>query len=283
MDISKYKIGLALSGGGARGLAHIGVLKAFHRQGIPIDFISGTSMGGIIAGAYAVGHSPESIEAFIHTTSKLSELIRLVDITLPRRGLLQGQKIRDLLKYFFGEHQTFEKTKIPLAINAVDLNSCEEVVFNSGPLLPAIYSTISIPGLFPPVENNHQRLADGGIINNLPVSLVKHLGANFIVAVDVQTQLEDEESFQKHNKIGNWPTSFPDSFIDFYRAELIMIAEITKARMEKNPPDILIKPDISPEITMLWGFHKAQEIIDAGERSALEKLNSLSAEIFVSK
>ncbi len=139
MDASnRPKIGLALGGGGARGLAHIGVLKVFERSGIPIDFLTGTSMGGIIAGAYAAGISPAELEAEAERMTHVSSMMRLVDLSGPRRGLIEGKHIRAYLCDLLGKDTTIENLSIPLALPAVDLVSGQQVVLRQGLLVEAV-------------------------------------------------------------------------------------------------------------------------------------------------
>lgn len=265
------KIGLALSGGGARGLAHIGVLKAFEKAGIRVDCISGTSMGGVIAAAYACGIPLDVIEQKALQLSRIRELIKMVDVSSPGGGLIQGSKVRDFLVDLFLD-RTFETTKIPLSIPAVDLITAREVVFRSGLLLPAILATTAVPALFQPYEWGDCRLVDGGVLNNLPVDLVLNLGADQIIAVDVQFDPSSEKPWQDQQAGERFPLPAPGFFLDFYRAELIMIAEITRTRLLRFPPNLLLRPDIPASITMFLGFTRIPEIIAAGEQCVMQSL-----------
>jgi len=146
MNMAKIKVGLALGGGGARGLAHIGVLKVLEREGIQIDCLAGTSIGGVIAAAFAQGRTAEELEAEATKFSKVRHLVSLLDPNPARRGFLEGNRVRKYLLSLFGPDQSFENLKIPLILNAVDLNTCAEIAISEGPLLPAIYGTIAVPG-----------------------------------------------------------------------------------------------------------------------------------------
>lgn len=269
------KIGLALSGGGARGLAHIGVLKEFERVGIPVSLLAGTSMGGLVATAYAAGYTPAEMEERALHFSRLKELMKLIDLTPQRRGLLEGQKVRNYIRTWLGDHLTFADLKIPTTLTAVDLLSGREILLSSGPILPAVFATIAMPGIFKPVFENGRVLADGGVLDNLPVLPVQQMGADCVIAVDVHLYPQDHKQWAGTGGRLHWPIPLPEFFNDFYLSELIMVAEITSHRIEIARPDVIIQPRISPEISMLFGFHRAQEVIRAGEQAVRENLAAI--------
>ena len=142
--MSRPWIGLALSGGGAHGLAHIGVLSVLERRHIPIDCLSGASMGGLIAAAYASGMTPSMLATLALRMSRVRRLIRLVDLRPPHRGLLAGTKLRAFLGQFIPPEMTFADLRLPLALEAVDLRSGEEVALTDGPVLDAVMATSSV-------------------------------------------------------------------------------------------------------------------------------------------
>lgn len=265
------KIGLAMSGGGARGLAHVGVLKVLAEAGISIDCVSGTSMGGVIAAAYACGISIREIEERARQLANMRELIRLLDISTQRRGLLEGARIRDYLAPLFLDYN-IENLPVRLAIPAVDLVQSREIVFNSGLVLPAVLATIAVPGLFQPVEIGPYRLVDGGVLNNLPVDRVRELGADIVIAVDAQSNPCIDKPWQDLPEKPHFPLPMPDFFFDFYRAELIMIAELTQIHLKDCPPDLLLRPPIPADVDMFLGFPRIPEVIAAGETAAREAL-----------
>jgi len=181
---NRPSVGLALSGGGARGLAHIGVLRALEREGIPVDYLAGTSMGGVIAAGYAAGMSSADLERESLAITQKRHMVHLADPGLPNGGLIQGEGYYAFFKKEFGD-KTFAELNLPLAVVAVDLNSHQEVVLREGPVALALRATTSLPGLFKPVEINGMRLVDGGVLNNLPVDVVSQMGAEVIIAVDI--------------------------------------------------------------------------------------------------
>jgi NTE family protein len=180
------KLGLALSGGGARGLTHIGVLKALEASGFRLDYLAGTSMGGVIAAGYASGLSPDELEQIALEYVPTRNLLRLADPTLPRNGLFQGERLRAFFdKYLQG--CTFADLHIPLTLVAVDLNSGREIHLREGLVVDALRATVSIPGILAPVELTGQRLVDGGLLNNLPVDVVREMGAEVVLGVDMSS------------------------------------------------------------------------------------------------
>jgi NTE family protein len=275
MFMTEIKIGLALGGGGARGLAHIGVLKVLLEEGISINFLSGTSMGGVIASAYAVGYSPDQLYEEAIRMTQLRQLIRLVDPAPARRGLLEGNRVKAYLAKFIGSGKTFLDTRYPLSLCAVDINPGQEVMLSEGDLLPAVFSTVTVPGLFAPISLGKHILVDGGVLNNVPADLVQNLGANFVIAVDVMTFDQSIPTQDEGNIKHSSPFLVPEFFMEFYQAMQLMVAAQTKLKLEKAKPDVIIQPGIPNDINMFLGFTHATEIISAGERAARDMMPSI--------
>ncbi len=274
-ETRKRTLGLALGGGGARGLAHIGVLKALEQAGIRVDYLAGTSMGGLLAALYAAGWSPTDLEREALRVSRGSQIIRLVDPAPPRRGLLEGNRVRAYLERLCGPACRFEDLRIPLALAAVDLNRGEEVVLRQGPLVEAVLATTAVPGLFPPVEWQGCRLADGGLLDNIPTGAARELGADFILAVDVSPDLLGKDGFQGEAARQIWPAWLPPFTRDFYLAEVIMISTLTRIRLAQAPPDMLLRPPVPLTVSTFWGLGHAAEAIAAGERAMWEAIPDL--------
>jgi len=262
-------LGLALSGGGARGFAHIGFLKVLAEENIHVSCLAGCSMGGLVSSLFAIGYSAKEIEqiAIIHTTVR--EMINLVDRTPRRRGLIVGQRLRNLLAQL-----------IPLSLNAVDLITSQEVILSEGNLLDAVMSTIAIPGFFAPVKIDKMQLIDGGTLNNLPVKNLKSFSPSVIMAVDVHPDTSREVPWQFADQKIRFPLPVPDFFLDFYRAQLIMISRLTEINLEHDQPDLLIRPNLPSEITMFYGYQKAEKIIAQGEKSMRKNLERLKQLLF---
>jgi len=174
------KLGLALGGGLPFGVAAIGVLDVFEKYGLPIDCLAGTSMGSVIGLLYAYGYTPSELEQHFTDFFKRKRLIPVLlrDLRPSRSGLVQGKQIIRALAGLVAQTTTFEELRIPLAVPATDLLSGQEIVFRSGPVLPAIRASISMPGEFQPVAWGDTYLVDGAIISPIPVHLLDLLGAD---------------------------------------------------------------------------------------------------------
>ncbi len=223
------KIGLALGSGAARGLAHIGILKALIEEGIPIDYISGSSMGALVGACYAKEGEIANFEEIVLKTD-WKQLVRLADpnLALLFRGFIHGQKVKELLRAIIGEVE-FKDLKIPLAIVATDINTGEEVVIKEGSVIEAVRASISIPAIFIPVKLNNRFLIDGGIVNPVPVSMVKDMGATFIIACNVIHRPQSRISFgsikkQKPSKLILETQAFTKSGFAFARKNVPLIA-----------------------------------------------------------
>jgi NTE family protein len=270
---SRPCIGLALSGGGPRGLAHIGVLNTLERQGIPVDVLAGTSMGGVIAAGYAAGLSPEDLEKEALATARIRRLLRLIDPGLPEAGLLRGQRMQSYFEEILGA-MTFEDLKTPLALVAVDLNAQRKVILTEGSLSLAIRATISVPGIFTPVEIDGQRLVDGGVLNNLPIDAAQHLGADVIIAVDVESDpnkcLED-----RINGYGKLPNGLASTLAIVDEVSQLMMRTIKENNMRRNPPDVLIRAIPPKTVNIFAGYSRVRELIEIGEKAAEEALPTI--------
>ncbi len=183
MAKAKRKIGYALGGGSARGLAHIGVLKVLEENGIYPDVISGTSIGAIVGALYAGGQKPLEMEQLVLGLN-WKKLITLVDMTIPVSGLFQGKKVVALLKSIIGD-LTFEQLAYTFSCVATNIINGEQVVIKEGSLIEAIRASISIPGIFTPVFTSGRYLVDGGLVNSVPVSVCREMGADIVIGVNV--------------------------------------------------------------------------------------------------
>ncbi len=275
----KPRIGLALGGGGARGLAHIGILKVLEEAQIKIDYISGTSMGGIIASLYAMGKSISEMEQAALHFSRIRELMKMIDLTPARRGLLEGTRIRRHLKKLIGQDRNIEDLDIPLLMNAVDLETGKEVLFTQGSLLEAIFATSAVPGIFSPIKRGEQLLVDGGVVNNLPINHLRGMGAEFLIGIDVHIDPTRKNSWQKEHEQEKFHWQMPKFLMDFYRAEMIMIYHMTLQHIEKVKPDVLISPELPEDITIFLGFTRAADIIRTGEESMRKMMPAIIKKI----
>ena len=271
------KIGLALSGGGARGLAHIGVLKILEQEGVPIDYLAGTSMGGVIAAGYAAGLEPEFMEQEALRMTSLRRLLPLTDLSPLRRGLFEGQKVREYLTGHLGD-RTFDDLRIPLTLMAVDLNSGREVYLNQGRLVDGVRATVALPGVFTPVERDGQLLVDGGLLDNLPADAVRHMGADVVIAVDISSDGQVVSHLaQALHRYRYVPNGLVDTVEVLWLSLGVMMAEISRRRLADAHPEVIIRPAIPSDVTVLTGFPRAAEIVAAGEEAAQEALPHIRA------
>jgi NTE family protein len=185
------KIGLALGGGGARGLAHIGVLEVLEKEGIPIDMIAGTSAGAAIGALYAQGKKVSEMKKLARSWD-WKQRAQIIDLALPKSGFIAGKKVKQLLKSIIGDVK-FSELKLPFACVATDVITGEEVVINQGSVLEAVRASISMPVIFTVVKQKGRYLVDGALTNPVPVSVLKDMGADFIIAVNVTPRLHERQ------------------------------------------------------------------------------------------
>jgi NTE family protein len=255
------RIGLVLGGGGARGAAHIGVLKVLEREHIPIHAIAGTSMGSIVGGLYAAGYTPDEIEALIASLDwkdffsddparaelpmrrKDEDYRDLLEFKLglregkliAPRGVLQGQKFLNLMRRMLLQYwdlKNFDDLPIPFRAVGTDIGKGEQVVFRKGDLALAIRASMSVPGAFAPIRVNGKLMVDGGIVNNVPVDVVKAMGVDRVIVVDVG------EPMMAEDKLGS-PLS-----ITLQMITLLMKQRTDAVLAAMSPQDVLIRPDL---------------------------------------
>ena len=260
------KVGLVLGCGGARGIAHIGVLKVLEREGIKPSFIVGSSIGAVIAGAYALGMTVEEIEKVALGFNNRARIGKMFDISLSKGSLIKGNKIIDFLKELFGE-ATFADVKIPLRIVATDLESGEEVVIKKGSIALAAQASSAIPGLFPPAKYENKYLIDGGIVNPTPIDVAEEMGAEVIVAVDLI--MHKRIDFEKDPKLINV----------LLQAYEIVRTQAVVRKLEKVYKDtIIIKPKIRGTMETLK-FYDIGRFVKAGEDATEEMLSEIKKKI----
>lgn len=181
------KVGLILGGGAARGYAHLGVLKKLEEENIPIDFIIGTSIGALIGAIYASGNDLEKIIKDVRDINFL-KLIKMVDLNIPQKGFIKGDKIEKFLSNYI--KNDFNELKIPLYAIATDIKHGREIIFSNGPVIKAVRASISIPVVFEPVEFQNTKLVDGSIIDFDAVDLAIKLGADIVIISDVSSNID---------------------------------------------------------------------------------------------
>lgn len=258
----KKKVGLALGGGAARGLAHIGVLEVLEKEGIPVDMIAGTSAGAAIGALYAQGKDTSLIKRLALEWG-WRERIALVDLALPKSGFIEGEKIKNLIGLIMGGDINFSDLRIPFACVAADINSGEEVVINQGSVLEGIRASISIPVIFTVAKWQGRYLVDGGLVNPVPVNTVKKMGADFIIAVnvipDVTKRLQSPKAKAEKE---------PNIFNIIMQSSYITAYQLVKPSLQGA--NIIIEPQLAN--IGLGDFRRAKELIRQGELAAEEAI-----------
>lgn len=282
----RKRLGLALGGGGARGIAHVGVLRVFEEESIPVDLIVGTSIGAMVGAAYAIGQNTQEmekrIEEFLNSptfqesalksvkeirdskqsnfTERVYAFFRnrvLLAQSLFRLGLLGSEEFQAMIDFFVPDIQ-IQDTQIPYRAVATDLVSGQSVVMSEGPLRRAVMASCAVPGAVPPVEVNGMLLSDGGSINVVPTMVAREEGADFVVAVSVRGDIHSDDEFGSAADI-----CFRTSDIMGFHFETYML----------DKADVVIHPRVG---SLHWTeFALARDLVREGERAAREKLHLL--------
>lgn len=242
------RLGLAFGGGLPFGAAAIGVIDVFEKHGIRIDCMAGTSMGSIIGLLYAYGYTPAELERHFEEFFKVKRLLPVLlrDLRPTRAGFVQGNHIVHALGQLVPETTTFEDLRIPFVVPAADLLTGTEVVFRSGPVLPAIRASISMPGIFTPVRYQDTYLVDGAVISPIPVHLLDLLGADIKIPVRAVRQRPTDVK-QRIAELTTGPTRHikrPPWMLQLMWRSLSLILQDQFAEMLMGQSDIYIKPEI---------------------------------------
>jgi NTE family protein len=270
------KLGLALGGGGARGLAHIGVLKVLEKGNIPIHCIAGTSMGSIVGAAYAAGMSVGDLEREALRFARRRNLVRLADVGLFGRGLLAGKRVRAIFVDKWGLEKTFDELHLPFAAVATNLDARTCVVLREGSVIDSVMASSAFPSVFPSIEINGQNLCDGFIFNNVPANIARQLGGEVIVAVDVipmNPEFPDGLGAEINNFLAEQPPEIhprraPGISQAIYQSVWMMVAAMSETNLRAADTEIVLRPPIPAEVSIFVGFTRAAEAIAAGEAAA---------------
>ena len=270
---NRPKVGLALGGGGLRGLAHIGVLKMLNVAGIQVDYIAGTSMGGLLGAAYASGIDLGNLETEILRVTTFGQLVRFLDLGKPLVGFVAGRKAGQYFKDQLGDLD-FDDLHIPLRLIATDLYSGQAVELKRGAVIQAMRATMSVPGVFEPVVIDELRLVDGGITNNVPADVVRDMGADIVIAVDVNPAFIDAETTPPFT-----PFRYGQIASDLWQTGEITVAAMTRLQLELAKPDFILRPKMPKGVTLFTGYTQSSATIDAGEAAMLEVIHDIKARV----
>ncbi len=279
------KIALVLSGGGAKGIAHIGAIKALEENGFETSSVSGTSIGSLVGGLYAMGKLDEFSEWVLNLKRK--NILSLMDFSLGKGGLIKGEKVFDKLRTFIPDVY-IENLRIPFSCVAVDILHEKEIIFDKGSIYDAIRASVSIPDIFVPVKYNDTLLVDGGVLNPTPISTVKRTDGDILVVVNLyskdklnykkkkleivqkdteklaqrlaQLRRRISKSIRKKDKLSAGYFKLLDMTT---RAMVNQISELT---IEKYKPDIVI--NIASDVAGIFDFDKGKSLFDYGKEQA---------------
>jgi len=291
----KPKIGFALGAGSARGWAHIGVLRALTEAGIKPDLIAGCSVGALVGAAFAAG-SLDQLEAWALSLD-WKRMLKLMDFGL-RGGLIKGKRVREVFREQFVERE-FSELDVPFAAVATDLQSGQEVWLREGKVSAAIGASIAVPGLFQPVPHEGRYLVDGSVVNPIPVSLCRAMGADIVLAVDLGSDLvgryarDDDRAptqtaprgfmsrflprYNRDNKASEpqaEPESMPPSLLETLMGSInIMQLRIARSRLAGEPPDALLAPRLGH--LGLLDYHRADFAIAEGRETVARMLPAI--------
>jgi len=279
----KQKVALVLSSGGARGLAHIGVIEELEQRGYEITSISGSSIGSVIGGAFAAG-GLEIYKEWVLSLTKM-EVFRLMDFTLSSYGLMKGEKVFDEMKTRIAA-VNIEDLAIPFVALATNLETKKEVVFDKGSLYEAMRASVSIPTVFTPYKINNQHLVDGGLLNPIPIKQITRTENDLLMAVNLyadassHSPLQTNQELQEEKELSSYinlyhkfksylPKVQKDklSYTNIINSTVdIMLKRVAELEMQINKPDILV--NISRNVSSTFEFYRAKELIDAGRKAA---------------
>ncbi len=281
---------MVLSGGGARGIAHIGAIEELEKQGFEIKSISGTSMGALVGGIYAVGKLQE-YKNWMYTLDKI-DVFKLIDFTFSSQGLIKGDRVFKKMKEFIPD-MNIEELKIHYTATATDIINKKEVVFTKGSIYEAIRASVAIPSVLTPVQKDDSVLVDGGVMNNVPINHVIRTKDDILIVVYVnavipvykpsipkkekenkqsiylkkikqfQDQLHIIHPKSEHEKLG---------YFDLINKSINLLTDhISRLSIEKYPPDILI--EVSHDACGTYDFYKAEELVEIGRYATVKSIN----------
>ncbi len=255
--VGRPRVGLVLGAGGARGWAHLGVLRAFREANVHFDVVTGTSIGAVV-GAFYAADALDILEQFA-LNHGIRQTLSLLDIRFRRGGMLKGKKLMNLLDELLPVDR-FEDLKIPFGVVAGNLSDMVETQILKGPIIPALRASISIPGFLAPYEYHDQIFVDGAILNPVPISLARKLGADCVVAVDLRSDMA---------KI------YPDSIAVVANKTIdTMIHRIRSINYRLDPPTVVVRPELKDDYGTL-DYHRTEEAIESGHRAASMKLHQI--------
>jgi NTE family protein len=288
----KLRIGLALGSGSARGWAHVGVIRTLEEAGIRPDLVCGTSIGALVGAAYAAGE----LDRFEHWLLglRITDVLSFMDVHL-NGGMIKGERLMEFFRRNFID-RPIEDLNIPFGVVATALHTGAEVWLREGSTIDAVRASLALPALFTPVVRDGRMLVDGGLVNPVPVSLARAMGADMVIAVDLSADilgrhLHETREPEASGEVSEWmrklqenlsvlmpareggKSRFP-SMLEVVASSInIMQVRISRSRMAGEPPDMIVTPRLAQ--LGLLDFHRAQEAIEEGRRAVTSVLPNL--------
>ncbi len=291
------RVGLALGGGAARGWAHVGVIRALERSGIRPDLVCGTSIGSLVGAAYAAGEL-DRFEQWV-LGMRIADVVGFLDLSFGG-GLLKGDRVMEFFRRNFVDH-AIQDLLTPFAAVATALQTGEEVWLRDGSTVEAVRASIALPGFLTPVLRDGAVLVDGGLVNPVPVSLARAMGAELVIAVDLNSERHGTPPAgaapvdEPQTVVGEWIRKLQENLGGLFPAKPagqyklpsvqevlfssidIMQDRITRSRLASEPPDCIVSPQLSH--LNIFDFHRAKEAIDEGDRAVQAILPGIRARI----
>jgi NTE family protein len=257
----KKKVGLVLGSGGARGVAHVGVIKTLLKHNVPIDLIVGSSSGAMVGGMLAMGKEIGDIEELVNKVS-FRDVIKILADPVSGGGLVRGNRTLDYLKNIFGERQ-FEEMKTPFAAVATDVNSAEAVVLSRGSVAEAVRASMSVPLIYAPVKYNKYLLVDGGVSCPVPVEIAKEMGAEIVIAVNLDGVYFSGDN-SKNSVAGSTLSILKNSYLAL---------RYNLAKKEVREAEVVIEPIM--KYVSSFNFSGTKEMIAAGEEAVEREIGRI--------
>jgi NTE family protein len=291
----KLRVGLALGSGSARGWAHLGVIRVLEQAGIRPDIVCGTSIGALVGAAYAADEL-ENFEKWLRGLG-IADVISFMDVRM-NGGMIKGERLMEFFRRSFID-RPIEELAIPFAAVATALHNGTEVWLREGSTIEAVRASIALPALFMPVVHDGRILVDGGLVNPVPVSLARAMGADIVIAVDLNSNRlgrhhpEEPEKETPSGEISEWMRKLQEnlgafiperaddeprlpSILDVITSSInIMQQRISRSRMSGDPPDVIVSPRLAQ--LGLLDFHRSKEAIAEGKRAMEAALPDLEA------
>jgi len=261
----KYKVGIALGGGAARGYAHIGVLNAIDELNIPISYVSGTSIGSFIGALYASGNLKIFENEVRSKNSFMKDVLFKLDPVFPKLSIMNGNEVIKIFKELT-DIRTFEELEIPLTTVATDIINNKKIESNKGDIINAIKASIAIPGVLTPTYVDENLCVDGGLIDPVPLQSIVDMGSDITLAVNLYGLQSSKKNDHKYNIV---------DIVD--RSAKIILNNVAHLSFKNNEPDILIEPPIDQ--FKGWDFHKSNDLIEIGYNTA-KKILKEKEELF---